>query len=125
MSDIDDEIAKVSGAFVEAILSNKADRIAACVTEDWVLVTPEVGPVSREDFLKAVADGILVHHTMSLDIVRVRRYGDVAIVTARGRNTGLFRGEPMSADEWTTDVYRHTQRGWLCALTQLTPVRVA
>jgi len=49
-------------------------------------------------------------------------YGDVAVVTARGQNTGHFRGKRISADEWVTDVYRKVDGRWLCVLTHLTPV---
>ena len=43
-------------------------------------------------------------------------------VTARGLNTGHFKGQPISADEWVTDVYRKVDGRWLCVLTHLTPV---
>ncbi|EHK52268.1 nuclear transport factor 2 family protein [Allomesorhizobium alhagi] len=92
------------------------------MTEDWVLVTADVGPMSRPDFLRAIESGVLTHETMTTVIQRVKVYGDVAVVTGRGQNTGTFRGDPMRADEWITDVYTKTASGWLCAMTHLTPV---
>ena len=32
-----------------------------------------------------------------------------------------FRGAPISADEWITDVYRLSEGHWRCLLTHLTP----
>lgn len=61
---------------------------------------------------------------MTKDVARVRLYGDVAVVTGRGRNTGFFEGQPIAADEWITDVYRRVEDRWLCVLTHLTPVPV-
>lgn len=58
---------------------------------------------------------------MTKDIDRVRVYGDVAVVTGRGRNTGTFKGKPISADEWVTDVYVKSGNRWICILTHLTP----
>ena len=55
----------------------------------------------------------------------VRVYGDTAIVSGRGRNTGTFRGDPISADEWVTEIYRKVNGHWLCVLTHLTPVKVS
>ena len=69
-----------------------------------------------------IESGELSHDTMTKDVGRARVYGDVAVVTARGRNTGHFRGQPISADEWVTDVYRKVDGRWLCVLTHLTPV---
>lgn len=109
-------------AFNQAVISNKVARISACLSEDWVLVTPEAGPVPRERFLEAVDQGVLSHASMATDIECIRVYGHVATVTGRGRSTGMFRGEPISADEWVTDVYVKSGPRWLCVLTHLTPV---
>lgn len=56
------------------------------------------------------------------EVARVRAFsGDVAFVTGRRRNSGWFRGMPMVADEWITDIYRQVDGRWLCELTHLTP----
>ena len=115
------ELAKVEEAFNQAMVSNDVLRISACVTDDWVLVTPEAGIVTRSRILQVIESGELSHDTMTKDVGRVRIYGDVALVTARGRNTGQFRGRRISADEWITDVYRKVDGRWLCVLTHLTP----
>ena len=116
------EFAALEDAFNGAMISNDVDRIAACISDDWVLITPEVGPVSREGMLGAIASGTLTHATMTKDVGLVRVYGDTAIVSGRGQNTGTFRGQPISADEWITDVYRLVEGRWLCVLTHLTSV---
>lgn len=104
-----------------AMVSNDIDRIAECISEDWVLVTPEKGPISRAAILDVIGSGTLTHDWMEKQIVRVKRYGDVALVTGRGQNTGTFRGMPIRADEWITDVYRLENGQWRCVLTHLTP----
>lgn len=110
--------------FNRAMVSNDVDQIAQCITEDWVLITPEVGPVSREAMLDAIRQGRLSHDTMTKSLARVAVYGDMAIVTGRGRNTGQFQGHAISADEWITDVYKRFDSGWKCVLTHLTPAAV-
>lgn len=115
------ELAQVEHAFNQAMVSNDVDQIRACITDDWVLVTPEVGPVPAARILHVIASGELRHDTMTKDVGRIKVYGDVAVVTARGQNTGQFRGQPLSADEWVTDVYRRVDGQWRCVLTHLTP----
>ena len=116
------ELTQVEHAFNQAMVSNDAEKIRACIADEWVLVTPEVGPVPAARILRVIATGQLRHDTMTKDVRRATVYGEVAVVTARGRNTGEFRGQPLSADEWVTDVYRRTEDGrWLCVLTHLTP----
>lgn len=110
-------------AFNEAMISNDVQRIAACISDDWKLVTPESGPLSRETILQVIGAGVLTHATMSKQAVCAKVMGDVAYVTGRGQNTGTFRGAPMQADEWVTDVYERRDGVWRCVLTHLTPAQ--
>lgn len=112
-------------AFNEAMISNDPARIAECVTPDWVLVTPERGPIAGSIILNLIASGTLTHDRMTKATGHVHIMGDVATVTARGQNTGTFQGAPISADEWITDVYHQLNGRWRCVLTHLTPAKGA
>ena len=116
------ELAGIEEDFNRAMVSNDVQRISACVADDWVLITPEAGVLPRSRLLHVIETGELSHDTMTKEVGRVRVYGDVAVVTARARNTGRYRGQRISADEWVTDVYRKVEGRWLCVLTHLTPV---
>jgi ketosteroid isomerase-like protein len=118
-----DELTRAEDNFNRAMVSNDVGRIATCISDDWVLVTPEVGPVNRTRILQVIETGVLSHDSMTKDVRRVKVYGDFAVVTGRGKNTGTFKGQPIAADEWITDVYRRVN-GRLCVLTHLTPAAV-
>ena len=105
-----EEFTAIENAFNQAMVSNDVIRIADCITDDWVLVT-----------LDAIGSGRLTHDRMVKTLVRAKVYGDMAVVTGRGQNTGTFRGAPIAADEWITDIYRRIDGRWLCVLTHLTP----
>jgi|GEM_PF-658332 len=108
---------KREDSFNRAMVANDVLTIQACTTDDWVLVTPESGPVSRDAILHVVGSAILTPDSMT----SVAFYGTTAVVTGRGQNTGTFKGEQISADEWITDVYHHGPEGWRCVLTHPTP----
>lgn len=116
------ELAHAEHAFNQAMVSNDIAQIRDCITDDWVIVTPEVGIVPAARILHVIETGQLRHDTMTKESGRVKVYGDVALVTARGHNTGQFQGQPLSADEWITDVYTRVNGRWRCVLTHLTPV---
>jgi ketosteroid isomerase-like protein len=121
---VDNELAffkAIEDNFNVAMVSNDIGRIAECISEDWVLVTPEKGPISRAAILGVIGSGVLTHDWMEKQVVHVRRYADVAVVTGRGQNTGTFQGKPIRADEWITDVYHFDNGQWRCVLTHLTP----
>lgn len=116
-------LAELEERFNAAMISNDVQRIAACITDDWVLITPEAGPVPRARILDVVKSGLLTHSSMTKVATHAAVAGDMAWVTGRGQNRGTFHGAPMQADEYITDIYRRVEGNWLCMLTHLTPVR--
>jgi len=116
------EFESVENAFNEAIISNNLDEISNCISSDWVLVDAKGGIIPQERFYYVVAQGLLKHITMTKEILRVRVYNNIALVTGRGKNTGTWQGQPIQADEWITDVYKKENDKWICVLTHLTPV---
>lgn len=116
-------LADLEERFGEAMISNDVDRIAECITDDWLLVTPEAGPVPRSRILDVVRSGRLTHSTMTKVATHAAVVGDMAWVTGRGQNTGTFNGQPIQADEYITDIYRREEDTWRCMLTHSTPVQ--
>jgi ketosteroid isomerase-like protein len=86
-------------------------------------VDSQGGIIPQERFFYILEQGFLSHHTMTKEILRVKVYDEIALVTGRGQNTGTWQGQPMVADEWITDVYKQENGKWLCVLTHLTPVK--
>jgi len=117
------EFQQIEDDFNKAVISNKVDEIKKCVTEDWVLVDSQGGIIPQEGFFRVLEQGLLSHDTMTKEILRVKVYGDIALVTGRGQNTGNWQGQRLEADEWITDVYKKENDKWLCVLTHLTPVK--
>jgi ketosteroid isomerase-like protein len=120
-----DALEAAENAFNEAMISNDPARIAECITPDWVLVTPERGPIPGSFILGLIGAGTLTHDRMTKSTAHIHVMGDVATVTGRGQNTGTYQGAPIAADEWITDVYHRLDGRWRCVLTHLTPAKQA
>ena len=117
------EVAEAAARFTDAIVSNDADRIAACVGDEWRLVG-EDGVTDRARFLDVVRSGALTHSVMRpVGDVDVRVYDGVGIVFARVVNTAHFGGRSFEADEWTTDVFVRRHGRWVCVHSHVTAVR--
>ena len=82
------EFQVIEDNFNKAVLTNQVDEIKKCITEDWVLVDSQGGIIPQERFFQVLKQGLLSHHTMTKEILRVKVYADVALVTGRGQNTG-------------------------------------
>ncbi|HEY6206086.1 MAG TPA: nuclear transport factor 2 family protein, partial [Chthoniobacterales bacterium] len=57
---------------------------------------------------------------MESDDLRIRLYGNTAIVTALTRSKGKFMGQDFSSCERATDIFVKQDDRWRCVLTQLT-----
>ena len=111
------DLLALAAAWAEAIVANDPDRIAAFVTEDWVLVSGS-GVSPGHEFLALVESGELAHSAMTtVGETRVRVWGDTAVLTARITNTAHYRGRRFDADEWTTDVFVRRDGRWRCAVS--------
>lgn len=118
-----EQFQKLENDFNKGVISNKVKEIKKCITPDWVLVDSQGGIIPQERFFSVLEQGLLSHSTMTKKVLRVKVYGDIALVTGRGQNTGSWQGQPMEADEWITDIYKKENDKWLCVLTHLTPVK--
>lgn len=113
---------EIENRFNQAVISNDIDEIKKCISDDWVIVDAQGGIIPRERFLDVVEKGLLSHTTMTKKLLRVKVYDNIAVITGRGQNTGMWQGQPIQADEWVTDVYKKENDQWVCVLTHLTPV---
>ena len=117
------EILEFSENWAEAIVSDDAERIGRFMADEWIIVG-ENGATTKDEFLNWVSSGDVTHETMQLvGKARIKVYGDTAVLTARVTNNGHYKGQPFSADEWTTDVFRQTSEGWKCVLSHITTAK--
>ncbi|MFG1795568.1 nuclear transport factor 2 family protein [Nocardia sp. NPDC049149] len=117
-----DQLIALLDEWMAAIVANDAARIGAYLTDDWIMVS-ENGITTAKEFLAFVESGALTHSAMQrVGDARIRRTGDVAVLTVRVTNIAHYQGKRFDADEWTTDVFVETERGWRCALSQITAV---
>jgi uncharacterized membrane protein YfcA len=85
------ELAGVEENFNRAMISNDVLRISACVADDWVLITPEVGVVPRSRILHVI-------YTRLGAGALTRVLGGLLLLTAVAKLTGwTSRWQPFGA----------------------------
>ncbi len=116
----DEEISNLEKEFAEAIVKNDAESIGRFVADDWIIIDPDGGIADKARFLSVVKSGALTHEMMESDDIRVRVYGDSAVVTALTRTKGKFMGQDFSTQERATDVFVKRDGRWQCVVSHLT-----
>jgi ketosteroid isomerase-like protein len=119
-SEAEGELLKIENEFAEAIVRNDLDGIGRLVADDWIIIEPEGGIVDRTRFFEVIKSGALTHEMMESEDLRVRIYGDSAVVTAVTRSKGKFMGQEFTTQERATDVFVKRGGRWRCVLTHLT-----
>jgi len=117
---MEEELLKVEKGFVDAIAKNDLEAIERFVTDDWIIINADGGIIHRERFLGVIKSAALTHEMMESDDMRVRVYGDSAVVSALTRSKGKFMGQEFTTHERSTDVFVRRDGQWRCVLTQLT-----
>jgi ketosteroid isomerase-like protein len=116
----EEEILNLEKEFTEAIVRNDPEGVGRFVADDWILIDPDGGIVDKARFLSVVTSGALTHEVMDSDDIRVRVYGDSAVVTTLTRSKGKFMGQDFSSQERATDVFVKRGGGWQCVVSHLT-----
>jgi ketosteroid isomerase-like protein len=117
---MEEEIIKMEKGFAEAIVKNDPEAIERFVADDWIIISADGGIIDKARFLAVIKSGTLTHDTMESDDMRVRLYGDSAVVSALTRSKGKFMGQEFTTEERATDFLVRLNGQWRCVLTQLT-----
>lgn len=119
-SEAEEELSKVEKEFAEVIVRSDPEAIGRLVADDWIIVDADGGIVDRTRFFEVIKSGSLTHEMMESEDLRVRVYGETAVVTAVTRTKGTFMGQDFSTRERSTDVFVKRAGRWQCVLTHLT-----
>lgn len=114
------ELVRLEKQFAQAVANNDAEAIDRFLADDWIIVEPDGGMIDKSRFLEVIKSGALSHEMMESDDLRIRLYGNTAIVTALTRSKGKFMGQDFSSCERATDIFVKQDDRWRCVLTQLT-----
>ena len=114
------EALKAARALEEAIIRNNPDEIGSFLDDDWIIVDPNGGTINKVRLLQVIKSGALSHEAMNSEDIRVRVYGNTAVITALTSSKAKYMNNEFSTREKTTDVFVKRDGKWLCVITHLT-----
>lgn len=119
-NDVEQELLKWEKDFANAVISNDANAIGKFLADDWSIIDPDGGVVEKARFLEVIKSGILAHQLMESEDVKVRSFGDSAVLTALTRTKAKFAGQEFTTQERATDLFVRRDGRWQCVFSQLT-----
>lgn len=120
---IREEVTAVAHDWDQAMIRNDADAIGQYMADDWIIIGSDGSVGDKAAFLGLVKSGTLSHDIMESNDLRVRVYGETAVVTAQGISGGKYQGRAFHEVERSTCVFVRHQRTWKCVLTHLSRIK--
>src|SRR5437667_2779237 len=114
------ELLKLEDEFARAVASNDADALERLLADDWIIVNADGNIIDKARFLGVIRAGALSHESVESTDLRVRLYGNTAVVTALTTTKGKFMGQDFASCERATDIFVKQTDRWQCVFTQLT-----
>ena len=102
-----------------AMVANDADAIGRYMAEDWIIIGADGTESDKATFLALVKSGALTHDVMESEDLRIRIYGDTAVLSARGVSAGTYLGQRFREVERASCVFVRQGGKWRCVLTHL------
>ncbi len=109
---LDAEFRRLEDVWNTAHRKADADALDALWADDLEVVVPRMAPMSRSEALAVIRTGRMRFERYDTSDVKVRRYGDTAVVTGRLQRT-YMRGDTRRQDDWRfTKVYLRQNSAW-------------
>lgn len=117
-------VAALAKQYGAAYLAGDARALDRILDDDWTLITAGCGDeVYKAGQLKDLRSGALKVDRIRDSEVRVRVFGDAAVVTGKRVSTVSYKGRDVSDVTRFSQFYALGDKGWRCVSTQVTSIR--
>jgi len=113
------ELVKLNRGYVDSFIHGDAAWYDAHLTPEFECLCPDGSIVHRADFV-AGSTKPMTQRSFSLDSVRVKLVGDVAVITAI---TPFVRADGTAGTNRYTDIWVRRNGKWMTLQAQITPIR--
>ncbi len=96
------------------------DRLMA---NDWVGIDFQGKTITRAQSIENLKTGAATTQSIELGEIKVRVFGDTAVVTASDTEKSTYNGKDSSGKYVWTDIYAKRNGKWQCVATQSTKIQ--
>jgi ketosteroid isomerase-like protein len=121
-ADAEKRVAMLSKQHREAVVKGDTKALDAILADDWVEVGPTGDVETRDQQAKDMKDGKVDYDAIDPREVKVRVYGDAAVVMGCYHIKARHNGQRHSDLFRVTEVYARQGGEWRCVFTQVTRV---
>jgi ketosteroid isomerase-like protein len=106
---------------LRALVAGDVERAAQLHTEDFQLINPLGGALSKEQYLGGIGSGQIHYLYWEPESIAVRLYADVAVIRYRSELEIVVKGHHIPRRRyWHTDLYERHGTQWQVAWSHAT-----
>jgi ketosteroid isomerase-like protein len=121
-SSTEEFVSFLEDAWVNAILTKDFNVLNHVMADDFTGISPNGYPYTKQEAIADLQSGSYVVKSMALDQVKVRIFGDTALVTYYQNEKSKYGQEDCSGRYAFTDVWAKRDGSWQAVASQGTPV---
>ena len=120
---VEREILNLEETRNQAVLHGDVTALDRMTSDDYTFITLRGELRTKSDILKGFASGSFHYDSRQISDLKVRVYGDTAVVTGRSVQKGMENGKDYSGDYRFTRVYVKQKGRWVTVALQTTLIR--
>jgi ketosteroid isomerase-like protein len=114
------ELNQIQQRLIKAWVSKDRATINSILADDWVVTDPGGRVLTKAQVMVEFDSGERQLESGAIDEVKVRLFGDVAVVTGRTAATGSYQGNRVSVKMRFSDVFVKRNGRWYAVASQAT-----
>ena len=122
ISDTVAELAAIEHKLAAAFAAGDPSFHTKVLADDWSVIDPAGRVLTKEQVLRESFSGERDLAPSKIDDIKVRDFGDFAILTGRTRVVGKISGADVDVTLRFTDVFRRAEDIWQCIASQGTMI---
>ena len=109
---------------LRALVEADVARARQLHADDFQLINPLGGELSKEQYLEGIGSGQLDYLFWEPDSIAVRLYGDAAVIRYRSQLEIVVQGSHVPRQRyWHTDIYERREGQWQVVWSQATRIQ--
>jgi ketosteroid isomerase-like protein len=121
-ADPEKQVASLSKQNHAALVAGDTSALDALLSDDWLVIDPFGEVISKARQAKELKDGTLDFISIDPSEVKVRVYGDAAVVTGRYQVKIKNRGQENNVPVRITELFAKQGGKWRCVSAQVTRI---
>jgi ketosteroid isomerase-like protein len=118
---VEEQLKKIEQDWAEAYVKRDTAFLQRITTDDFAFIGPDGNMVSKAEYVKSI-EGDTVFTAFKIDELKVRVYGDAAVVLGLATITAKTKDEDESGRYSFTDVFVKQKGEWKAVSGHVTPV---